>query len=475
MDANAWYRKLIAPLSADEDLARREYVLNVILASSIILLSLIDVLMWFERVILGPADTGVSPLTFAIIPVFFVVILALSRRRHPVVAAYLLVAMYLVSDGYALYRWGADLPTALLGCALIIMISGILINARFGFFTTSLIAAYLVALRYLQTNHIITAEDWRNNSATIDAVAYVIIFLIITTVAWLSNREIEKSLGRARQSEAALTEERDSLEVKVEERTRELREAEFEKVKELYRFAEFGQLASGLFHDILNVLNAVSLRLEQPARDTTRSLDNKTAEKTTREIERFVQGMRKQLDHREARESFSLAEGIDQALQLISYKALAEGVQIEFDHETADAFLYFGNPFKFHQLIINLTLNAIDAYAPIPKNDLRRRIVAISLARETNAIVFRIIDHGCGIPAAIREKIFEPFFTTKSGHQGTGIGLASVKKIVEDDFHAAISLKSVGGYGSTFTINLPLHSHEPPFESLSHPPLKPDP
>ena len=81
-------------------------------------------------------------------------------------------------------------------------------------------------------------------------------------IAWLSNREIEKSLKRARRSEAALKVERDALEITVEARTRQLREAQADQLSQLYRFAEFGQISSGLFHDLVNPLNAMSLNME---------------------------------------------------------------------------------------------------------------------------------------------------------------------------------------------------------------------
>ena len=48
------------------------------------------------------------------------------------------------------------------------------------------------------------------------------------------------------------------MEVKVEERTKELKKLQMEKMEQLYRFAEFGQLSSGLFHDLINPLTAIS-------------------------------------------------------------------------------------------------------------------------------------------------------------------------------------------------------------------------
>jgi signal transduction histidine kinase len=71
---------------------------------------------------------------------------------------------------------------------------------------------------------------------------------------------------------------------------------------------------------------------------------------------------------------------------------------------------------------------------------------------ESNEVIVRITDTGCGIDPANMEKIFEPFFTTKEG--GSGLGLLICYEIVQK--HAGrISVESQPGKGTTFTIYLP--------------------
>src|SRR6185369_9267351 len=114
-------------------------------------------------------------------------------------------------------------------------------------------------------------------------------------LAWLWNHEVEKSLKRARKSESELKEERDMLEITVEERTKALRQTEFEKVEQLHQFAEFGQLASGLFHDLLNLVNAASL-IDEARVPISR------ASAMSRRVEGFMQAIRRQLNHQETQE-----------------------------------------------------------------------------------------------------------------------------------------------------------------------------
>jgi signal transduction histidine kinase len=65
---------------------------------------------------------------------------------------------------------------------------------------------------------------------------------------------------------------------------------------------------------------------------------------------------------------------------------------------------------------------------------------------------FAVQDTGKGMSEDVQEKIFNPFYTTKD--KGTGLGLAVINKIVTDH-HGAITVSSVAGGGSTFTVRLP--------------------
>jgi two-component system sensor histidine kinase HydH len=69
-----------------------------------------------------------------------------------------------------------------------------------------------------------------------------------------------------------------------------------------------------------------------------------------------------------------------------------------------------------------------------------------------NDVMIQISDTGCGIPSSVLSKIFEPLFTTKQ--TGTGLGLASCKKIVEQHM-GMITASSKEGTGTTFSIILP--------------------
>ena len=104
---------------------------------------------------------------------------------------------------------------------------------------------------------------------------------------------------------------------------------------------------------------------------------------------------------------------------------------------------------KLRQVFANLLANAIDALGSVIED---RRIDLFVENGDRRATV-RVRDNGCGIPADKVERIFNPFFTTKE--QGTGLGMAIAKKLVEAH-EGTIDVVSEVGRGTEFKVTLPL-------------------
>jgi signal transduction histidine kinase len=438
----------------ENDLPRRANILNIILIGSLAMLAILDALVLFCSVRDGSSYQGTPFALFSLLPAFFILLYLISRRGFYNAASFLLIAAYLVSDSYAAYRYGVGMQMVLIAYALIIVMATILRGTKFGFFVTGAIAAFIIPLWYAQLHGIIATQTQLLSAD--DAVVFSILYFLIMIVAWLYNREIERSLRRARASERALKEERDLLEIKVIERTDELRKTQFEKVQQLNRLAELGQLSSGLFHDIFNLLNAVSLRTND---ETDPALAS--AFDTTKQIQGFMQAVRKQIRGACEKESFSLIQGIEHAIQLVNYQANKERIRIVFRHEPRDI-AHYSAPFKFQEIVMNLLLNAIESYENIGDTDSRVRVIDISIKEKAGMATLRVADNGCGMAPGVRDRLFEPFFTTKDAEKGIGIGLATIKNIIEKDFSGTITVESQQGFGSAFTVTFPLHHGEIP-------------
>jgi signal transduction histidine kinase len=191
---------------------------------------------------------------------------ALYARRHQYYrfAAYSLLVFYFVAATGAIVIWGGETPVGVLLFALVIIFSGILLGARFSLYALCLSVAILAIFTILARAGVVQPDmSWASRLAGIyDIAVFAIILGNLALVSWLFNRSMERSLGRARRSEQALRRQKQLLEVKVEERTRQVQAAHMERVQEMYRFAELGHISVALLHDVANYLSVLSLDIE---------------------------------------------------------------------------------------------------------------------------------------------------------------------------------------------------------------------
>jgi signal transduction histidine kinase len=80
--------------------------------------------------------------------------------------------------------------------------------------------------------------------------------------------------------------------------------------------------------------------------------------------------------------------------------------------------------------------------------------VTVTAGRVRDRVVVQVIDDGAGIPADIQNHIFEPFFTTKGVGKGTGLGLATVRRILQRH-EGEIEMESQPGR-TRFQVSLPV-------------------
>ena len=229
------------------------------------------------------------------------------------------------------------------------------------------------------------------------------------------------------------------------------------------RMESIGTLASGIAHDINNVLTPIMLSQEL-LRDRLTDEDSKRLLNT---IERST--------HRGAnlmKQVLSFTKGVDgernalQVSQLISeIKQIAKETfprNIELRNDIPkDLWTISGDATQLHQVIMNLCVNARDAMPDggILSISAENLLIDEDYARMNSEakigphIVTTVSDTGTGIPAKIMDRIFEPFFTTKH-EKGTGLGLSTSLGIVRS--HGGfINVYSEIGRGSVFKVYLP--------------------
>jgi signal transduction histidine kinase len=109
-------------------------------------------------------------------------------------------------------------------------------------------------------------------------------------------------------------------------------------------------------------------------------------------------------------------------------------------------------PDELAQVWNNLIHNALQA---LQQKNAGQTKLSIRTQKEGNSLLVTIADTGVGIPKSLQSKIFEPFFTTKRAGEGSGLGLDTVRRIVENH-GGSLDFESEEGVGTTFWVRLPL-------------------
>ena len=140
---------------------------------------------------------------------------------------------------------------------------------------------------------------------------------------------------------------------------------------------------------------------------------------------------------------------------VMSFESLADKKRIQIDITSSSDFieLYFDKE-KMQKILANIISNA---FKFTPEDG--KITVCIEGDISNRTVIIEIADSGIGIPQEELPKIFDRFYqvvsTNMEGYEGTGIGLSLTKELVEIH-HAAITVKSEEGNGSTFTLTFPL-------------------
>lgn len=259
-----------------------------------------------------------------------------------------------------------------------------------------------------------------------------------------------------------------SLEEKVEERTRDLKNALDEKEKareQLVRsesLAAIGQLVAGVAHELNNPLSS-STSLVQSA---VEELKKPEREKTDfRELISDLEFAEKELGRAKgvvasllglSRQSHTYFETvginlvIKDALRILSGKLKKSKVVLteNYDNNLPDI---KGNFANLGQVALNIILNAFQAVDP----ENGKIILSTFYDEPKKQVVIECADTGPGIPEPIRHDIFKPFFTTKDVGKGTGLGLYMCHEIVAKH-KGSITLESPADGGAKFIVRLPV-------------------
>ncbi len=238
-----------------------------------------------------------------------------------------------------------------------------------------------------------------------------------------------------------------------------------QRLRQSAKMEAVGRLAGGIAHDFNNILGGIlgyaEMLVEGTAGDPRlkRYASNvfAAASRASHLVEQILSYSRSQ---RGKRVPVEIDRVVAETLELVR-GSLAPGIQLEVDLRAGPLHVV-GDPTQLHQIVMNLSTNAVHAMGE--RGTLRVTLESVDVDTERMVshgtlypghyarLAFQ--DTGTGMDEAVLARLFEPFFTTKEVGKGTGLGLSLVYGIVTDS-GGAIDVASTAGAGSRFTIYLP--------------------
>jgi hypothetical protein len=236
------------------------------------------------------------------------------------------------------------------------------------------------------------------------------------------------------------------------------------RLRQTQKMEVIGQLASGIAHDLNNILTPIVLTVPLLRSALSRADLDKASEAIEVSANRAA-AIVKQL--------LWFARGLESKRVLLDPQDIVKEVR-QFIAETFPKHVrletraalgvrrIMADPTHLHQVLLNLCVNARDAMpngGTLLISCRNTEVTLDDLARYPEAspghyVVLEVKDTGAGIPQEIASRIFEPFFSTKEPGKGTGLGLSVVDSIVKG-YSGFINFESDAGKGTTFQVHLP--------------------
>ena len=240
------------------------------------------------------------------------------------------------------------------------------------------------------------------------------------------------------------------------------------KLRQAQKMEAIGTLAGGIAHDFNNILwiilgytELTRFQLPPETPEYLNLIHIQDACLRAKELVKQILAFSKKSE----REKHPVYIGfiLNEVLNLLR-PALPATIEIKLNVKTADGSdLILGDPTQMHQVIMNLTSNAVDAMSrqggslEIDLNEISiasSDLVQFSDLTPGSYVCISFKDSGCGIEQSNIERIFEPYFSTKDLSRGSGLGLAVVHGIVKEH-KGEVKVYSELGKGSVFKIYLP--------------------
>lgn len=220
-------------------------------------------------------------------------------------------------------------------------------------------------------------------------------------------------------------------------------QAALRKQREDERWAAAGRVATGIAHDLRNPLAGILMMAQMLERDEKDDRRREVLARIVTEVKRLEGSIGELMalasPEPPKKERVDLGAVAKEALDLFRPRAEHRGVALE--GKGSEGVIFTGDSTRTRRIVDNLVANALEATPAGGR-------VTVSTAARDGSAELRVEDSGAGIPDAVKAKLFDAFNSDKPG--GTGLGLATVKKLV-DEMGGRITVESGPG-GTAFVV-----------------------
>ena len=429
-------------LRSSQHMARIILIGSFILDVVLILLLSLNLFVFGHSYVLAQIVACLGTLLYLLFVGFFL------YKKYTQIGAWMLLIFYGVVGILILHIWGINAPIGILILSFVVVLASVMLGAKYIIFVTVAIIMVLIILQHFSVIGISQPDrSMLDDSSTyMDVINYSVFLCTFAFVVWLAGSRMEHALERAVRAELLLQKEKDILASRVRVQTKRLKDAQHKELKQLYKFAELGQLTTIILHELANHLSVLTLDIDDLKDRHQSSIAIDHAKESIIYINTIVDQVRDQIKDSDDTQKFDALAITKDTIEQLRKKINNSNIKLFVEDNGPKNYFIFGDPLRLSQAITILVTNAAQA------NKSRISEISVEVSSVKSKILFSVKDFGTGITKEVRRTLFQP---QKMGRGvGLGIGLYVTKQIIETHFKGRIWLSPATEY-TQFTIEIP--------------------